>query len=47
GGDTAVGGGSDGETHLDLLRDKDGNFDGNSGYQVDVGASLHRFMAAL
>ncbi|GKA58019.1 hypothetical protein Tco_0757207 [Tanacetum coccineum] len=37
GSDTAVGGGSDGETHLDLLRDEDGNFDGNSGYQVDDG----------
>nr|GEU82269.1 NifU-like protein 3, chloroplastic [Tanacetum cinerariifolium] len=40
-------GGSDGESVLDLLRDKDGNSDESSRYQVGDGAVLYRFMAAL
>nr|GFA05004.1 hypothetical protein [Tanacetum cinerariifolium] len=39
--------GSDGESGIDLLRDKDGNSNKSSGYQVDDGAALHRFMTAL
>ncbi|GJR87819.1 hypothetical protein Tco_0211830, partial [Tanacetum coccineum] len=38
---------SDGESGLDLLQYEDGNSDESSGYQVDDGAALHRFMAAL
>ncbi|GKE74300.1 hypothetical protein Tco_1536341 [Tanacetum coccineum] len=40
-------GGSDSESGLDLLQYEDGNSDESSGYQVDDGAALHRFMAAL
>nr|GFC48196.1 hypothetical protein [Tanacetum cinerariifolium] len=42
-----IDGGSDGESSLDLLRDEDGNSDESSGYNVDDGVALHRFMAAL
>nr|GEY53760.1 hypothetical protein [Tanacetum cinerariifolium] len=45
GGDTD--GGSDGESGLNLLRDEDGNFDESNGCQVDDGAALYQFMAAL
>ncbi|GJS17930.1 hypothetical protein Tco_0412402, partial [Tanacetum coccineum] len=45
------GGGTDGgsgrESGPNLLRDEDGNYDESCGYQVDDGAALHRFMAAL
>ncbi|GJT22817.1 hypothetical protein Tco_0892754 [Tanacetum coccineum] len=40
-------GGSDGDSGLDLLRDEDGNSNESSGYQVDDGAALRRFMATL
>ncbi|GKA50354.1 hypothetical protein Tco_0743427 [Tanacetum coccineum] len=46
-GDGGTDGGSDGKSSLDLLRDKDGNSDESSGYQVDDGAALHRFIDAL
>nr|GEZ46406.1 hypothetical protein [Tanacetum cinerariifolium] len=44
---SGIDGGSDCESGLDLLRDEDGNSDESSRCQVDDGASLHRFMAAL
>ncbi|GJT64925.1 hypothetical protein Tco_1016405 [Tanacetum coccineum] len=46
-GDGGTDGGSDGKSSLDLLRDEDGNSDESSGYQVDDGASLLRFIDAL
>nr|GEW58685.1 hypothetical protein [Tanacetum cinerariifolium] len=39
-GDGGTDGSSDGESGLDLLRDKDGNSDESGGYQVDDGATL-------
>ncbi|GKD30943.1 hypothetical protein Tco_1241721, partial [Tanacetum coccineum] len=46
-GSGGIDGGNDGESGLDLLRDKYGNSDESSGNQVDDSAALHRFMAAV
>nr|GEU43510.1 hypothetical protein [Tanacetum cinerariifolium] len=46
-GDGGTDSGNNGESRLDLLRDKDGNSDESSRYHVDDGAALHQFMTAL
>ncbi|GJX81503.1 hypothetical protein Tco_0330984 [Tanacetum coccineum] len=46
-GDGGTDSGNDGESGLDLLQDEDGNSDESSGYQVNDGATIYRFMAAL
>nr|GFB15785.1 hypothetical protein [Tanacetum cinerariifolium] len=46
-GGGGIDGGSDGDSGLDLLRDENGNSNESSGYQVEDGATLNRFMAAM